>query len=167
MGYHGVEVLPVHSELRIPADPRYIVVAKRAAAGFASVAGLDIESIDDVVIAVSQACEHAITCLCRTVGSGTGQLRLDFVIEGRRLDINVRSVCSHAEVEAARRRDLLEAASQRVVEVASSSRVPGEEEALAGDLALQLMGLFVDDFGYRVDDRTGALRVRLTKFRVS
>jgi hypothetical protein len=29
------------------------------------------------------------------------------------------------------------------------------------------MGLFVDDCRYRVDQRTGSLRVRLTKYRVS
>jgi len=29
------------------------------------------------------------------------------------------------------------------------------------------MGLFVDDSTYRVDERTGNLRVRLTKYRAS
>jgi hypothetical protein len=34
-------------------------------------------------------------------------------------------------------------------------------------LQLQLMGLFVDDHSYRLDERTGGLRVRLTKYRVA
>jgi len=38
---------------------------------------------------------------------------------------------------------------------------------LATDLALRLMGLFVDDHSYRVDERTGGLRVRLTKYKAS
>jgi hypothetical protein len=29
-----------------------------------------------------------------------------------------------------------------------------------------MMGLFVDDCRYRVDERTGGLRVRLTKYRL-
>jgi hypothetical protein len=29
------------------------------------------------------------------------------------------------------------------------------------------MGLFVDDHSYRVDERTGGLRVRLTKYKAS
>jgi len=42
-----------------------------------------------------------------------------------------------------------------------------QEVAAATDLALRLMGLFVDDHSYRVDERTGGLRVRLTKYRAS
>ena len=49
------------SELRIPADPSYIVVAKRAVAGFGCVAGFGVEAIDDLVIAVAQACQSAIS----------------------------------------------------------------------------------------------------------
>ena len=41
------------------------------------------------------------------------------------------------------------------------------ELVAASDLALRLMGLFVDDSTYRVDERTGSLRVRLTKYKAS
>ena len=41
------------------------------------------------------------------------------------------------------------------------------EVAASTDLALRLMGLFVDDSSYRLDERTGGLRVRLTKYRAS
>ena len=43
----------------------------------------------------------------------------------------------------------------------------GAELMAANDLALRLMGLFVDDSTYRVDERTGSLRVRLTKYKAS
>jgi hypothetical protein len=36
----------------------------------------------------------------------------------------------------------------------------------AEEMSMRLMGLFVDDCRYRVDERTGGLRVRLTKYRV-
>ena len=48
------------TELRIPADPQYIVVAKRVAAGMASVAGLGLEALDELNIAIAEACEHTI-----------------------------------------------------------------------------------------------------------
>ena len=49
---------------------------------------------------------------------------------------------------------------------AGRARAEGELVA-ATDLALRLMGLFVDDSTYRVDERTGSLRVRLTKYKAS
>ena len=51
------------SELRLPADREHILVAKRAAGAFGSLAGFDMDAIDDLTIAVAQACENAIRCL--------------------------------------------------------------------------------------------------------
>jgi anti-sigma regulatory factor (Ser/Thr protein kinase) len=147
------------SELRLPADPAYIVVAKRAASAFAAVAGFDVEAVHDLTIAVAQACENAIACTVRVGGVGVGQIRLTFIVEGERLEVQVQSSCARqvvAQVAAARR--------TAVTQVVERER---QEAAAATDLALRLMGLFVDDHSYRVDERTGGLRVRLTKYRVS
>ena len=141
------------TEVRVPADRRYAVVVKRAAAGFAAVAGLDIESLDELVIAVSQAFESAITAAERTLGPGVGQIRFSFDLSGPAVDIQVRSFCSRAELEAAHRR-------------ATAQKLAAQQRE-AHELALQLMGLFVDDCRYTVDERTGGFRVRLTKYRVS
>jgi anti-sigma regulatory factor (Ser/Thr protein kinase) len=146
------------SELRIPADPAYIVVAKRAAAAFASIAGFDVESIDDLSIAIAQACENAIRLTQRPAGS----IRLTFKLEGAQFEVQVRSTCPRnleAEAATAIRRDRESVVRQQVADVAGL--------ALASDLALRMMGLFVDDCRYRVDERTGSLRVRLTKYRAS
>jgi histidine kinase-like protein len=162
------------SELRIPADPSYIVVAKRAASGFAYIAGFGMEAMDELGIAVTQACENAIRC----VGS-PGQLRITFTLEDQRLTVQVASSCARTAVTAVpvpaagtqtpdvdlaapRARDqvaLRRAAAAQARELAA--RVSSEE------LALRVMGLFVDDCRYRVDERTGGLRVRLTKYRAS
>ena len=156
------------SELRIPADPAFIVVAKRAAAGFGCVAGFDVESVDDLVIAVAQATENAIEAAVRNSGPGGGQVRLSFRLEERRLEVQVRSLCGRGE-------DAGECAQQpEQTTTTVSGRTPASpaavaaagREALAHDLALRVMGLFVDDYRYGVDQRTGALRVRLTKYRV-
>lgn len=142
------------SELRIPADPAYIVVAKRAVAGFGCVAGFGVEAIDDLVIAVAQACQNAITAADRATGRGRGQIRLAFKLEDRRLEVQVRSICARdGDPDAP-----CGAADEGLaVEPVSDSQ---------HDLALRVMGLFVDDCRYRVDHRTGGLRVRLTKYRI-
>jgi len=154
LGY-SPDVNPTASELRLPAERRYVLVAKRAAAGFAAVAGLDVEALDDLVIAVAQACENAISLTERVAGPGNGQIRLAFTIADSALEVRVRSSLSRAELEAAAERHAVAAQAAR------------EAQALeAQEMAMQLMGLFVDDFGYRMDERTGGLRVRLTKYLV-
>lgn len=145
------------SELRIPADPGYIVVAKRAVAGFGCVAGFGVEAIDDLVIAVAQACQNAIAAADRATDRGRGQIRLSFKLEDRRLEIQVRSVCARDGDPDA----------PCGSEAASGTSLAAEPVAAAqNDLALRMMGLFVDDCRYRVDQRTGGLRVRLTKYRL-
>jgi len=147
------------SELRLPADPAYIVVAKRAASAFAAVAGFDVEAVHDLTIAVAQACENAIACAVRVGGVSEGQIRLSFTVEGTRLEVQVLSSCAREVVARA--------AAARQLAVAEAGARERQEVADATDLALRLMGLFVDDHSYRVDERTGGLRVRLTKYRAS
>jgi anti-sigma regulatory factor (Ser/Thr protein kinase) len=155
LGY-APDVTPNTSELRLPADRRYVLVAKRAAAGFAAVAGLDVEALDDLVIAVCQACENAISLTERVAGPGNGQIRLVFTLADNALEVRVRSSLSRAELEAA--------AHRQAVAVAQAAREAQARDA--EEMAMQVMGLFVDDFGYRMDERTGGLRVRLTKYLV-
>jgi anti-sigma regulatory factor (Ser/Thr protein kinase) len=143
------------SELRLPADRAYVVVAKRAAGAIGTVAGFDLDAVDDLTIAVAQAFENAIGCLERS-GFRTGQVRLSFKHDRRGVDVRVRTVVSRdAEVAA------LERERAVLAEAATA------EMAAATDLALRLMGLFVDDSSYRLDERTGGLQVRLTKYRAS
>jgi anti-sigma regulatory factor (Ser/Thr protein kinase) len=146
------------SELRLPADPAYIVVAKRAASAFAAVAGFDVEAVHDLTIAVAQACENAITCAERVGGVGDGQIKLTFAVEGARLEVQVQSSCS--------RQVVAQAAARQLAAAEAAQREAGELAA-ATDLALRLMGLFVDDHSYRLNERTGGLRVRLTKYRAT
>jgi len=67
---------------------------------------------------------------------------------------------SEMEAQATLRRE-------RARHEAATVQVHHQDLAEATDLALRLMGLFVDDSDYRRDERTGGLRVRLTKYRVS
>ena len=144
------------SELKLPADRRYVLVAKRAAAGFAAVAGLDVEALDDLVIAVAQACENVISLTERVVGSGCGQLRLVFSLADSALNVQVLSSIGRADLEAAARRQ-----AAAVAQAALEAQARENEE-----MAMRVIGLFVDDFRYRRDERTGGMRVRLTKYLV-
>lgn len=159
MGYFSAGMRQTTSELRLPADPAYIVVAKRAASAFAAVAGFDVEAVHDLAIAVAQACENSIACTAAVGGAGVGQIRLTFTIEAERLEVGVQSSCS--------RQVVARAAAARHGAAAVAEERGRQEVAAATDLALRLMGLFVDDHSYRVDERTGGLRVRLTKYKVS
>jgi len=151
MGY-DTSAMGTVSELRLPADREHILVAKRAAAAIGSLAGFDMDAIDDLSIAVAQACENAIRCL-ESAGSIAGQVRIVFKQSDAGLQVNVRSTVNRdAELRA---------------HVARAEQRHGEAVASASDLALRLMGLFVDNSSYRVDERTGGLRVRLTKYRAS
>ena len=164
------------SELRIPADPQYILVAKRAAAAFGSVAGFGVEAVDELSIAIAQACENAISLATCVMGTpGRGQVRILFSVDREsRLDVDVRTVFGRAEEGAAEVQRAQVEVTRRLPGGREAAPVPRvtDREALqrqlaAADMALRLMGLFVDDCRYRVDQRTGGLRVRLTKYRVA
>ncbi|MBV8528640.1 MAG: ATP-binding protein [Candidatus Dormibacteraeota bacterium] len=155
------------TDLRLPADRAYAVVAKRTAGAIGAVAGLDVDQVDEVTIAVAQAFDNAIRCL---EGSGflTGQVRIAFKHDKRGLEVTVRSSVNRDTEIAAREHAQHEAVMARalVEEHAAADRAQ-LEDAAATDLALRLMGLFVDQSTYQVDERTGGLRVRLTKYRAS
>ena len=155
------------TDLRLPADRAYAVVAKRTAGAIGAVAGLGVDEVDEVTIAVAQAFDNAIRCL-ESSGFLTGQVRIAFKHDRRGLEVTVRtSVNREAEI-AARHEVHHEHEMERAVvqEQAVVARAQ-LENAAATDLALRLMGLFVDQSTYQVDERTGGLRVRLTKYRAS
>lgn len=155
------------TDLRLPADRAYAVVAKRAAGAIGAVAGLDVDSVDEVTIAVAQAFENAIRCL---EGSGflTGQVRIAFKHDKRGLEVTVRSSVSRdAEIAAREQAQHAHAMTRALVEEQAAAGRAQLENAAATDLALRLMGLLVDQSTYQVDQRTGGLRVRLTKYRAS
>jgi hypothetical protein len=164
------------SELRIPADAQYIVVAKRAAAAFGSVAGFGVEAVDELSIAIAQACENAITLANCVLGRpGRGQVRILFKLEEEgKLEVDVRTVFGRAEEGAAEvQRAQVEltrgapGTSTRRPTTPVTDRDALQRQLAAADMALRLVGLFVDDCRFRVDQRTGGVRVRLTKYRVS
>ena len=56
--------MPACVELRLPNCPEYVVIARLTVAGVASRMAFDVETIEDMKIAVSEACTNAIEHGC-------------------------------------------------------------------------------------------------------
>jgi anti-sigma regulatory factor (Ser/Thr protein kinase) len=138
------------AELRLPADRNHILVAKRTTSAMAALAGLPTEAIDDLTIAVTQACENAISCLESSCVQ-QGRLHLTFQFDPSGLEVRLHSHTSPAANLAAR--------------LQRAEKNPPPPLGFSPALGLRLMSLFVDDSSYRLSPRTGNLHVRLIKFR--
>ena len=136
------------TELKLPAVGDYIVVAKRAAASLGLVVGFSLQEIDDLNIAITQACESACAAAAEKWGKGNGQLKLIFKSQPRRLEVEVRSV------------------PPRAVEQQPARRAPRESELDYETIGLNMIRLFVDELRYQVDNHTGSLRMRMVKYLI-
>ncbi len=136
------------TELKLPAVDDYIVVAKRSAAALGLVVGFSLQEIDDLNIAISQACESACAAAAEKWGKGNGQLKLIFKSQPRRLEVEVRSVPPHA------------------VEQQAIRRVRREADLDYETIGLNMIRLFVDELRYQVDNHTGSMRMRMVKYLI-
>jgi len=139
------------TELKLPAVGDYIVVAKRAASSLGLVVGFSLQEIDDLNIAVSQACESACAAAAEKWGSGNGQLKLTFKTQPRRLEVEVRSVPPRAVEQQA---------------AAAVRRARHEAELDYESIGLNMIRLFVDELRYHVDNQTGSVRMRMVKYLI-
>ncbi len=73
-------------ELRVPADPAYLTVIRTATAGLAARLDLTLDEIEDLRIAVDEACA---LLLAHTAHDGES-LYADFTIHQGSLDVHVR-----------------------------------------------------------------------------
>lgn len=130
------------TELKIPATAQFVVVAKRAAGALGTCAGFGLDAIDDLNIAVAQACEKGIAAGDRIWGPGNGVLKLTFRLVDGGMEVEVKTVPNRGGVsdEEARRRELdLEhqaaamrrtaAVLSREVEIERQQRLRAEHEA--------------------------------------
>jgi hypothetical protein len=79
-------------ELKIPARGPFVVVAKRAAAALGSAAGFTLEGIDEINIAVAQACEKAIEAGDRMWGPDNAILKLNFRLVPGGIELEVKTM---------------------------------------------------------------------------
>lgn len=154
---HAASGVGTHvTELKLPAMDDYIVVAKRAAASLGLVVGFSLQEIDDLNIAITQACENACAAAAERWGAGNGQLKLLFKSQPRRIEVDVRSIPPRA-VEA------VQAVQTAAFRQAQARR---EDEFDFESIGLNMIRLFVDELRYHVDNQTGSMRMRMVKYLI-
>lgn len=141
------------TELKLPARAEYIVAAKRTAGALGMVVGFSLEEIDDLNIAITQACENAVAAATEQWGEGNGQLKLTFKSQRGKLEVNITSTPPRSV-------ELL----QPHHPAAHPVRRERQEEAIDYEgIGLNMIRLFVDELRYQVDNQ-GCMRLRMVKY---
>ncbi len=77
-------------ELTVPCDAKYLVVVRLATAGVGNRAGLSVEDIEDIKVAVAEACTNVINhAFDEGVGPTERQIRVRLVPEDGKLTVEV------------------------------------------------------------------------------
>ncbi|MGH7902495.1 MAG: ATP-binding protein [Candidatus Dormibacteraceae bacterium] len=134
------------AELKIPAEPGYIPVARRLAVTLGSLIGFSLDDLDELGIAVAQACDSAIEVACEAFGEG-GSLKLTFGASGRGLEVEVHALGPRSP--------------QALPRPPAAAR---DEEARR--IAQQMIRMFVDDFTSQLDTGAGQVRYRMVKYLI-
>jgi hypothetical protein len=135
------------AELKIPASTAFIPVAKRVAITLGGQLGLSLVDLDELSIALTQACDSAIVS-ARNL-DGPADLKLNYFATNRALVVDVDLVPNESHLKAA------------------SLRPDAEAEAELQRLAYEMIRCFVDDFRPEVEPRTGHVRFRMVKYLAS
>ncbi len=92
--------------LSIPNKPEYVGVVRLTVAAIASRIGFDIEKIEDIKVAVAEACTNAIThgdgC------SDEGEYDISFVLTGEKITISVHDKGKGCQIESIKEPDIKE-----------------------------------------------------------
>ncbi|HEV8597695.1 MAG TPA: hypothetical protein VGR23_08240 [Candidatus Dormibacteraeota bacterium] len=131
------------AELKIPASSAFIPVAKRVATTLGGQLGLSLTDLDELAIALTQACDSAIAA---AVDMGmVSDLKLTYFATNRALVVDV---------------DLMP--SGTALPLAAAKHETDVDPELQR-LAYEMIRCFVDDFRPVIEPRTGHLRFRMVK----
>jgi hypothetical protein len=131
------------AELTIPATAAFIPVAKRVATTLGGQLGLSLMDLDELAIALTQACDSAIAA-AEDIGS-PADLKLTYFATNRALvvDVDVMPTGAALPLPAGKAATRLDPELQR--------------------LAYEMIRCFVDDFRPVIEPRTGHVRFRMVK----
>jgi anti-sigma regulatory factor (Ser/Thr protein kinase) len=139
------------TELKVPAQTEFIGLAKRVATSLGGLLGFNLEKIDELSIAVTQACGSVIEAAAEAWGPGA-TLRLSFSPTDDGLQVDVDAIAPSSR-EALRQRP------------------PSHDHRAALEmqraLEMEMIRLFVDDFRHQVDTGRRQIRYRMVKYLVS
>ena len=144
------------AELKIPASPAFIPVAKRVASTLGSQLGLSLVDLDELTIALTQAFDSAIAASGEV--DGNAQLKLTYFATNRALVVDVDLIPAD-ENEHAHHHHHAHAAALTQTEI--------EANAELQRLAYEMIRMFVDDFRPQVEPATGHVRFRMVKYLAS
>ena len=135
------------AELKIPAAATFIPVAKRVATTLGSQLGLSLVDLDELTIALTQACDSAISAAQEL--DGPADLKLTYFATDRALvvDVDLAPAAGHAMPAPRPHVDVVDPELQR--------------------LAYEMIRCFVDDFRPLVEPHTGHVRFRMVKYLAS
>jgi hypothetical protein len=143
------------AELKIPAHREFIPVAKMVAATLGSQLGFNLEEIDELKIAVSQACDSTIEEAEELWGvDGDAVLKLAYGSTERGIAVDV-------EVIGPR---VLPAPPQGTLPAKLQRPRAATDAELQRALQRDMIRLFVDDFRHQVDSGRGQIRFRMVKY---
>lgn len=129
-------------QLIIPCRPEYVGVARLAVLGIASRMPFSYDEVEDVRLAVGEACTHAV----ERAGTGAATIRITSTLDGRALTIEVQD-------------DVAEAGTAAPTEEAKLLEEAGVDQEGLGAL---LMEILVDEV--KIETTPGGTLVRLTKY---
>jgi hypothetical protein len=131
------------AELKIPASPEFIPVAKRVATTLGGQLGLSLMDLDELSIALTQACDSAIGA-AEELGT-PADLRLSYFATNRALVVDV---------------DLMPTGAALPMHAhPHDTHVDPELQRLA----YEMIRCFVDDFRPVIEPRTGHVSFRMVK----
>ena len=142
------------AELKIPASPAFIPVAKRVASTLGSQLGLSLMDLDELTIALTQACDSAIAASGDP--DGNSQLKLTYFATNRALVVDVDLIPAD-ELDSAHHHH-----HHHPEPVLTATEV--EANAELQRLAYEMIRMFVDDFRPQVEPATGHVRFRMVKY---
>jgi hypothetical protein len=136
------------AELKLLATPDMIPTAKRTAASLGSLVGFSLEDLDELNIAVAQACDRAIETGRENWG-GEATLKLSFWATERGLEVDVQA---------------LPARTSTPVPHTHARQAAAARSAALDRLAEDMIRCFVDDFRGTVEPNR--VRYRMVKYLI-
>ena len=130
------------AELKIPASPAFIPVAKRVATTLGGQLGFSLVDLDELTIALTQACDSAIAA-ADDLGS-PADLKLTYFSTNRALVVDVDLIPTGDAVAMPKHDTQIDPELQR--------------------LAYEMIRCFVDDFRPQVEPTTGHVSFRMVKY---
>lgn len=151
MAQHSASRRPL-AELKLLASPDFIPTAKRTAAALGSFVGFGVEDLDDLNIAVAQACDQAIEAGIEKFGD-EATLKLSFWETEQGIEVDVQALPGRSPHARAQERALAE-----------HHRAHHEREDDLDRIAHDMIRLFVDDF--RPSVARNRVRFRMVKYLI-